>query len=244
MNDTPPPLETGPAALNRPDDGSGSGKKVAAGCGIGCLVVLILGVVLSVWAFNFTKKALASTVEDFTSESPVELVRPEVEPARSEDAIRRFDQFREEMGQGIPSEPLVLSEEDLNALLQDHPAFSGAADVAVVRIREDRLEASVSVDLDQLQIPIPFLAALVAGRYFNGEVGLKFGTTPSGPSVFLDEVRMGDNPLPPQVLESLRQEDLLADLRSEPETGEVLKRIQAIRIEDGNLIVIPAGGGQ
>lgn len=241
MTDQPPPFEPAPTAVAQQQEG-GSGKKIAVGCGIGCLVVLIVAVVLGVVVFEFGKKALSGTVEEYTSEAPAEIDQPRVEPARAEDAIRRFDQFREEMRDGVPAEPLVLSEADLNALVQEHPSFSGIADSAVVRIEGDLLRSAVSVDLGDLEIPIPFLAALVTDRYFNGEVTLGIDSSSGDPSLFIENVEVGGKALPQQVLNELKKEDLFKEMRSEPEFQKEFQKVEDIRIEGGRLIIVPASG--
>jgi len=247
MTDTPPPLDPepnqpssqpAPAALQNRE--SGSGKKIAAGCGIGCLVVVVIGVGLSVWVFQAAKKALTESVEEFTSATAVEIEQPTVGEEQKERVAQRFDEFRESLGDGTAGDPLVLTESDLNALIQGHPAFSAISDSAMASIEDGKLTSAVSIGFDQFPIPIPMVGSMLAGRFFNGEITLDIQSTGTGPSIFIDDIWMGGKQLPEELRKSFQQQDLLKEMRSDPEMRKQIEKIEDIRIEGDRLIIVPA----
>lgn len=246
MSDTPPPLfpesnqQPAPAGTVAPPD-SGSGKKTAACCGIGCLVTLVVAVLLVVFGISFVKKTLGELAEEYTSDQPVEIVVPTIPAPQIEEASRRYDAFKEAMAEGTANGPLVLSETDLNALILHHPDFSGISKSASARMENDLLTVQTSFDLDTIPIPFPFLAERVKGKFFNGEVTLRFGEVAGRPALYIDDLAVGDQPIPRVVIDSMKTENLLKEIQSDPEMKKLFEKVGGIAIENNNLVITPAG---
>ncbi len=68
------------------------------------------------------------------------------------------------MEAGTASEPLVLSSDDLNALIEDKPEMKGKI---YVTVEGDEVKGRVSIPLGELGLP------MVKGRYLNGKADLK-----------------------------------------------------------------------
>lgn len=241
MNDNPPPL--GQPAQPQPHSyaqNTGSGKKTAAGCGIGCLVVLVVGVILSVIGGRFVKGKITDVIDTYTADEAVEIVAPEIaEPVR-DDAMARFDTFRTAMATNNPAEPLVLSEEDINSLIFHHPSFDALKGSAIVSIEDNLLNAEVSFDLDSWDIPIEFLADAVKGKFFNGDITLSVGMVASRPALFVEDLSVGGIQFPSMYLEELRKENLLKDVQSEPELRKIFDKVRELKIENNQLVIVPA----
>lgn len=242
MSDTPPPLQPQASSYGSPapqNPGSGSGKKWGIGCGIGCLLVLVVGVVLAVVGFNMAKKAVVDFVEKGTSEAPVELVAPVVSPAAVESAMQRFDEFTTAMESGTPTGPLVLTGDDINALIANHPKFSAVADAMVVSMVGEQLTGKVSLNIDDLNLPPSFLSESLAGKYFNGEVTLSVGVLGGRPAMFIEGLSVGGAPLPAPFLSEISKENLLQDAGSNPELQKYFDKIDELKVEDGKLTITP-----
>ncbi len=246
MSDTPPPLqpESPQNASSAPAETppSGSGKKWGMGCGIGCLVVLVIGVILGIVGFNYAKKAVVTFVENSTSEMPVELETPVIAPATIESAVQRFDAFSAGMENGEVIGRLELTDEDINALIANHPKFSALSEAMVVSIEGDQLTSEVSVSLDALDIPESFITEAIAGKYFNGEVTLRAQMQNGEPALFIEGLSIGGKAVPAQFMAELSKENILAEAASDPEIQPYLDKIGELKVEGGKLIIAPVGG--
>lgn len=239
MSDTPPPLTPNPAARPPEPSDSGTGKKVGIGCGIGCLVLLVIGVVAAFLIFGAMKGAVTEGVAKFTSEQPVAIDPPRATPEQVQDAISRFDAFAAAMKSGETPEPLALSDQDINVLLFNHPDFEWLAGKGLVSIQNDKLSSTVSVDLDDLNIPVKFIAEAVEGRYFNGEATVSLAMASGRPTAFIDELVVNGQSPPEEVMAGVRQENLFKEAQTDPKAKELFDRISDLKIENNKLVIVP-----
>jgi len=242
MDQTPPPLQSpqpAPAHFPPPEK-SGSGGKILAGCGIGCFVLVVLGVVVGFFMVKFTKDKLSELATAYVSDEPVAISEPQVTETEAQEVVARFDRFRSAMEGGSAAEALSLSDTEINALLFHHPDLEALAGRTSVRIEEDQLWATVSLDLDDIEIPFEFLANAVQGKYFNGEIALSLDTAAGRPAMYIEDLAVGGRPVPKQFLDGLRNENLLKEFHSDPKTREAFEKIRSLRIENDRLVIVPA----
>jgi len=243
MNQNPPPLSPAPptpqAQIPAPPS-SGSGGKVLAGCGIGCLVIGVLGIVGGILLFNFGKSKLADLATGYVSDEPVAIAEPVVSPIEAQAAVARFDRFRESIRHGQAGEPLALTGDEINALLFNHPDLQALAGRAAVRIEDEQLHATVSLGLDDFDVPFGFLEEALRGKYFNGEASLSIDTEAGRPALYIEDLKVGGRSLPKPILDEMKNENLLKDALSDPDARELLDRIESVRIEGGRLVIVPA----
>lgn len=242
MNDSPPPLQ--PQVNQTPEplppEGSGSGKKWGIGCGLGCLALIVVAVVLTIVGINYGKKMVSGFIGDYTAEAPVEIVVPDLSPEVVDNAIQRFDAFTSAMSAGDTPDALVLTDDDVNALIANHPSFTAVADSVVVAMAADQLTSQVSLNLDDMEIPVPFIAEAVEGKYFNGEVSLSLDTVAGRPAMYIEGLAVDGVPIPRQFIDGLSSENLLKDAGTNPNMKEFFDRIEELKIEDGQLKIVPA----
>ncbi|MEM9015442.1 MAG: hypothetical protein AAGC68_00415 [Verrucomicrobiota bacterium] len=248
MNDTPPPLEHGSPAPADPGSNpapttppsTGGGGKWLLGCGLGCLGVVVVGVILVFVILNFSKNKINEWVLGYTSSQPVQIEAPQLQQGEIDSAVTRFDSFSSALEAGTASESLILSEDDINALLFHHPDFADAAGMTNVSIENDQLTSRVSIDLNSIEIPIDFVADAVRDKYFNGEVTLSIDMRAQRPALFIEELSVAGRPLPQELMEAFRSENLLKEAQSDPELKKFFDKISEIKIENNQLIVVPA----
>lgn len=239
MSDTPPPLAPNPNANATPPPNSGNGKKVGIGCGIGCLILLIIGIVAAYFIYGAAKDAIEGGIASFTAEQPVAIEPPQAAPAEVQDAMTRFDAFKMAMEKGETPGPLELSDQDINILIFNHPDFDWMNGKGKVDIQDDKLTSSVSVNLDDLDIPVKFIADAVEGRYFNGEATVSLAMASGRPTAFIDELVVnGQNP-PEEFMASIRQENLFQEAQSDQKMKEFFNRISDLKIENNKLVIVP-----
>lgn len=228
-----------PGAAPPPE--SDSGKKIATCFGIGCLTVLVVGVVAVIAVMAWTKKAVGDFADKYTSDDPVKIEMPLLSDQQVADVSTRFDEFKTNIAAGNATVALRLSETDINALITKHPDFSAIAGVAVASIENDQLTVDSSFEIDKLGIPFPgFIADRVSGKYFNGSITVEITTIGGQPAVFIQNIAAGDTPIPQVLIDSLKTENLLQNQNSDPKMQKAMEKIQEIKIENNQIVVTPS----
>src|SRR3954463_8760431 len=94
----------------------------------GCVIASVLSVLLIIalalagyLAFRFFDNVL----EQYTSRAPMELPKVELKEENRKEVVERFKAFRQAVNEGTATEPLVLSGDDLNALVEEIPKLKG-----------------------------------------------------------------------------------------------------------------------
>lgn len=203
----------------------------------GCLIAAVLAVLtiiaLAVVSY-FGYRYLSQLVEQWTATAPVELPRVEIPEADRKQVHERIDAFRQALDKGTASEPLVLTSDDLNALIEDNADFRGTIHA---RIEGDKLKAQVSFPLDRLEI------GLLKGRYLNGEAELKASLSQGVLLVTLDSLMVNGKQPPDELLQELRQQNLAQDAYKNPKNAEWLRQFDSLEIKDGKIILKPRARG-
>jgi hypothetical protein len=198
------------------------------GCitGIICLVAILLALLLGLHQF---KKVLSQ----YTDTRPMPLPAAQMDPAQASQVQRRVESFQEALRGGHAASALVLTADDIDALIATSPDFQAMKGKVYVTINESQVKAQVSVPMDQIGLP------LFKGHYLNGTgtfaVSLQNGTL----LVALQEMTVKGKPLPAIYLDKLRNQNLAAGFNSNPNASAVLNRLEDIRISDGKLTLVP-----
>lgn len=142
----------------------------------------------------------------------------------------------EEFGKGLEArtatEPIVLTADDLNALIDDNPMLKGKAHVKIVG---DKVTADVSFPLRDLKLPIRELDE----RYLNGSATLRVSLKNGVLDVRADSIEVKGKPLPPQFMDELKKSNLAEKSLDDPKAREAMDKIESIVVKDGKIIVTP-----
>lgn len=210
------------------------------GCGCGCLALVVIMAVLGYFGFGFIKTFTGEMVAGYTSTEPVKVEEPQLSQAQIDAAMAKFDTFKAGMSDGGERVPLILGTDDINALIFNHPSFSALAERASVTVDGDKLRSVVSVNLDELEIPVKFIADAVKGKYFNGEATLSLGMAAGLPSLYIEGLQVNGAAIPDEFITEFRKKNLLEDiLREDPEAAAFFEKIDELKIENGELVIIP-----
>lgn len=139
---------------------------------------------------------------------------------------------------GGDSVELVLSDREINSLIQTLPDLEGLRDRLVVGIEGETLRCKVSVPLEDL----PF--NLGKGRFLNGEGVLRVSIRDGELDLRVDELTVRGKPLPAGLMEGLRGRNLAENVKIED--GDVrrgLRRIERLEVKDGMLRMRLRAGG-
>lgn len=195
----------------------------------GCAAVVLLGMAVVIVVGVVMKQAFDRIKEEFTAAEAVEL--PTVE--NNEETVSRLDTWRESLESGEGKTALVLTEEDINVLIQHHPDMEWLAGKVHVSIEGSDITGDMSFPLDE----IPGFS----GRYFNGSATFDLSLDNGRLYFYLSEASVKGEPVPEEVMASLRSTNLAEDMNRDPQFQDELSSLSSISITDGVVKILPSG---
>lgn len=197
----------------------------------GCIIASILAVLcvifLAVIAF-FTYQFVNKLVDEYTATAPRELPKLDM-PAEQQQAVKdRVEAFRKAVEAGTPTEPLVLTSDDLNALIEDNAELKGKI---YVKVDGDEIKGQVSIPLDKLNV------GMVRGRYLNGEADLKASLKDGVLIVTLDSIEVNGKRPPDEMMKGIREQNLAKDAYKEEKNANMIRKLESLEVKDGKIIL-------
>lgn len=197
------------------------------GCIIASVLALLLAILLAVGFFLLYRFA-SRLVDEYTSTD--RRVLPKVEmPAEERQALKaRVEAFRKAVDEGSSTEPLVLTSDDLNALIEENPELQG---MFYFKVEGDEVKAQVSLPLDKLRL------GLVRGRYLNGEADVKASLSDGMLIVTLDSIEVNGQHVPEEVMKGIRQQNLAKDFYKDEKNLAMIRKFESLEIKDGKITI-------
>ena len=204
------------------------------GCLYGCLAVLALFVLLIVVAIVAMGWFWNRQVEAYSSPEPLDLPTVEIDQQELQQLRKRVDRFSESPDDDgpAPTEKLVLSAKEINALISNNNQLSGHV---FVEIENDELTGKVSLPVDDT--PLKELPGL-EGRYLNAEVTFDISLQDDQLEVNLRAVTVNGERLPSSIEQPLITSNLAEDINKDPETAKFFRQFKSISIEGDRVILI------
>ena len=197
------------------------------GCIIASVLAVLTMILIGVGAVLLYRLA-GRMVEEYTATVPRDLPKVEMPAEKRQTLKERVETFRKAVNEGTPTEQLVLTSDDLNALLEEQPELKGKI---YVKVEGDEVKGQVSIPLDQLGFP------MVKGRYLNGEADLKASLKDGVLIVTLDSIEVNGKRVPDQVMEGIRKENLAKDAYKDEKSSEMMRKLESLEIKDGKIIL-------
>jgi len=188
------------------------------------LVVVAISVVLGLL---YAK----SVVNKLTDAQPAKLPTvqlPEIQMFQLHD---RVDTFRDSVRDGDPTTPLALSADELNALIETDPAFTALKNHLFVTINGNELGAQISFPAEDLGL------VRLRGRYVNATGVFDVGLTNSELNVMVESLSVKGKPLPTHIMRQILGRNLAEKMNQDPKTVAGLRKLKAIEVKDGKLVV-------
>lgn len=202
----------------------------------GCLTLFVLLVIAGLGLFFGTRYAINKLVDKYTATEAVALPKVEISAAEAAAAQERVKSFKAALDAGTPTEPLALTEKELNALIANSPDFADLKDKVYVGIASNRITGQISMPLDKFPI------GKTAGRYLNGAAAFNVSMDNGVLLVTLDSLAVKGEPLPAQVLQGLAQQNLAKDVDQDVKRAELLRKIATIEVKEDRLVITPRAG--
>jgi hypothetical protein len=197
------------------------------GCIIASVLALLAAILVGVLIF-VGYRMLNQLVNDYTATAPEQLPKVDM-PAENRQALKdRVEAFRKAVNDGTATDPLILSSDDVNALIDENEELKGTI---YVKIEGDELKGKVSFPLEKLPLP------MVKGRYLNGEADLKASLFDGELVVHIDAIEVNGKRPPEQIMTDLRKQNITKDLAKDPENAAMLRKLESLEIKDGKIII-------
>ena len=136
--------------------------------------------------------------------------------ASSDKAVENEDQ--------PPSMELVLTADQINALLQSNEAF---ANRAFIEIEDATILAQVSIPTDQIPGG--------GGRHFNADAEIEVSLEDGVLLIQIVDAKVKGEELPQEFMTELSKQNLAKELYENPDTAKVIHRFESIEVVDGTV---------
>lgn len=216
---------TKPTTEQAPQTGSKSG----CGCWIaGCLIVVLLGLVgIGIMAWLGVRFA-AGQIEKYTEPTPADLPVVEYDEEQLTALQDRMKAFKQDLADDKQTEDLVLTADDINALIASKEDLKGKF---FVEIEDGQVKGDVSMPLDMLPLGVG------KGRYFNGSATFEVSIVNGILVVTVDEAEVKGEKVPEEFMDGIRRENIAKDVKFEADTAKTLRRIEEVVVEDGRVVL-------
>ena len=197
----------------------------------GKTLLVLLGVVLvgAILGVLYAR----SVVNRLTDKQPMSLPTVHLSEIQMFQLHDRVDTFRDDVKDGDPTKPLALSADELNALIETDPDFAALKNHLFVTIKGSELGAQISIPAEDIGL------VRLRGRYVNATGVFDVGLTNSELNVMAESLLVKGQPLPTHFMRQILGRNLAEKLNQDPRTISGLRKLKAIEVKDGKLVVTP-----
>ncbi len=205
-----------------------SGRFIAIICGIVLLLICMGGY----FGYLGVKGYISGKVEQYTDTEPVELPEVTYTEEDSEDVLERVEFFSKALEEDKQILELILTAQDINVLINDHPKWKDFAGKVHVSIEQDKIHGTVS-------IPLSKLIGMFEGRFLNGSAVFQVTFKDDQLRVNFDSLKIGEKDIPESTMNSLRAKNLADETTMDPEVRKFFQKLDSITVKEGRLHIVP-----
>jgi hypothetical protein len=202
----------------------------------GCITGLILLLLIAVGGLvtiHYAKKALTGLVNDYTDAQPMALPTVQMSRADLDKLKERWQAFQESVRAKRATSPLVLTADEINALIASGPDQKSLKGKFYVSFDGNRVKGELSLPLQEIGWK------MVRGRYLNGSgtfnLSLQNGVLFLAPQTIVVKGKT----VPDMYMQGLRSKNFAADVANQPDASALLDGLQTIEVKDGKLTIVP-----
>jgi hypothetical protein len=201
----------------------------------GCLfrafvTVVVLAVVVGGGGYLAYRYAVHRIVIAYTEMTPLDFGPPGLSPAEFGALDGRLAGFAHAVRNKTPVEPLVLTGEELSALVARIPEFSNLGGRARFSIGDGEIRADLSLPLERMGYP---------DRWFNGSAAFAVTLENGVLIITLRSASVKGEPVPGWIVRRLQDRNLAKDLYDKPLTASFIARLESIEVGNGRITVVP-----
>lgn len=200
------------------------------GCLIGCLVVVVLGVLAAGIASYTFYRSIQGTVTAYTEDKPQELPVLKLDDAQMAAAKEKIEQFRAAVDSGTGPREFSFTGDELNVMLRNSEPGGLLGDSVYITIANSEVRGEVSLNLGAL-IPI------FNGRYANGSATFNVYTEGGMLYVFIESFQVKGQAASQELLNGMRAQNLAQEAAKNPQFQAWISKVDEIRAEGAKLLV-------
>jgi hypothetical protein len=192
----------------------------------GCLSLAVIGllvIALGVAIYLVVK----GWINNYTDTAPASVEKVEYLPAKMQALRAQLTDFMNALERGTNEVELVLTADDLNALIAQEKGIQGRLFVRI----DDRIKGELSLPLEDIG-PLK-----LKGRYLNGAVTFKVALANGALDVRLDDVTVKGKPLPGMLSSEFKNRNLAQNFQNDPQTATNLAKLESVQITNGTVIL-------
>ncbi len=198
------------------------------GCGCLAAVVVLVGIV------GYSGyRMVVGFVEQYTDTAPMELPASTLSDDDYAILHARVNAFRDALNKNEPTAPLVLTADEINALIERDPQWSEANGHVHIEINDDKIGGKVSLPLDAMNFP---------GRYFNGAATFTAFVRDDRLYVHVETLEVNGQTVPESVMASMRSENVAKNFNQDPQFQDIREKIGNIVIANETLTIEAKAG--
>lgn len=191
------------------------------------MLVIVLGALLV--GLHYVRKV----VNRFTDNKPMELPTLQMSKAEIDQVKQRFEAFQQEVREQRATKPLILTADDINALIASGSEPQTLKGKLYVSLEGDQVKGEVSVPLQEVGL------SMFRGRYLNGSATFNLGFRDSVLIVTPRTLIVKGTPVPEVYMQEIRKQNFATSLTNEPAAVAVLKGLQDIQVKEGKVVIVP-----
>lgn len=213
---------------DNPYQAEGENKSSRGCCLYGCLIIFVLGLVVVVGGGFSAYWWVQGQVNRYTADAPANLPIVELSDEERAEIKGRVDGFKATIDAGETPEDLVLTANEINAMISADDDMKGKV---YVKIQDGEITGDVSIPTDGIPGG--------KGRYFNASATFDVSLENGVLIVTLTDAEVKGEKIPQEILDAMGKENLAKDIYKDPEVAETLRRIESVSIEDDKIILKP-----
>ena len=188
--------------------------------------VLVLTVLLAAFAGY---RYVHGLVDQYADTKPVALPTVKLSDEEISKLHERVKTFTRAVGDGKATEPLVLTADEVNALIATN-ATSEVHQHVYVTLEGDQAIAQVSIPADSL---------MLRGCYFNGEAAFSVSLHNGELVVNLTSLSVKGKPLPDSFMAQIRHENFAAGWTNDPDLSASIRKLEDVQITNSKVAIVP-----
>ena len=197
-------------------------------CFYGCLFMFLFVVLVVVGGGLSGYWWIKGQVNRYTADAPADLPTVDLPEEELAEIQGRVDDFKEKIEAGETPEDLVLTADEINALITKNDDLKGRV---YVTIENGEVSGDVSLPVDSLPGG--------KGRYFNASATFDVSLENGVLIVTLADAEVKGERIPQQYIDGISKENLAKDAYKDPEAAATLRRIESLSIEGDKIILKP-----
>lgn len=199
----------------------------------GCVTLVVLTILGGLIAFLVARNFASQVREKYTEPTAAALPTSSLPAGEIQTLITRVDEYVAKLRAGDPLGTLTLTQDEVNALLQNHPDLKeDFGSIVYLTLGDGSATGQMSLPLDWLP--------MFGGRYFNGSATFDFEVSRGRPELYITGATVKGEEVPEQYMVGFGSENLAQTWqRDHEDVRTLLENIESVVIVSSTVVITP-----